>query len=95
MKILTTLCILALSGAVSLHAEDKKKPAGDKPKPSPDAAFKKLDSNSDGSVSKDEFLASPAGKKDAAKAEEKFKKLDKDSDGKLTLEEFTAHAAKK
>lgn len=52
--------------------------------------FKKLDANSDGSVSLEEFKASPRGQKDPAKAEEAFKRMDKDSDGKLTLEEIKA-----
>jgi Ca2+-binding EF-hand superfamily protein len=61
--------------------------AADKPKKDPEAAFKKLDKNSDGKVSKEEFTA---GAKDAAKAEKAFAKLDKDNDGSLTLEEFKA-----
>lgn len=61
----------------------------------PAKAFAKLDTNSDGSVSKEEFLASPQAKKDAAKAEASFAKKDKDSDGKLTKEEFTAAPKKK
>ncbi len=73
-------------------AEGKKgaRRAGD-----PEAAFKKLDSNSDGSVSLDEFKAGPLGKKDPAKAEEIFKKRDKDSDGKLSKEEMAGGHAKK
>jgi Ca2+-binding EF-hand superfamily protein len=95
MKIITTLCALAFCGALSLNAADEpKKPGkgGDKPHHTPDEAFKKLDTNNDGSVSKEEFLAGPRGKAEPAKAEEHFKKMDKDSDGKLTLEEFKAGA---
>jgi hypothetical protein len=65
----------------------------DKPKPNPEAAFKKLDTNSDGSLSLDEFKASPRGRKNPAKAEEVFKKLDADSNGSVSLEEFKAGAA--
>ncbi len=89
MKIITTLCILAISGAVALQAGDKKKPEG-AAKATPEAAFKKLDKDGDGFVSKEEYLASPAAMKDAAKAEAHFKKLDTNSDGKLSLEEFSA-----
>ncbi len=92
MKIITTLCVLALSSAVSLHAADKKKPAGDKPKASADEAFKKFDKDSSGDISLEEYKA---GKPDATKAEASFKKLDANGDGKVTLEEFKApHKAK-
>ncbi|MEI6534112.1 MAG: EF-hand domain-containing protein [Verrucomicrobiaceae bacterium] len=91
MKIITTLCILALSTAASVQAGNKKKDADGAGKATPDAAFKKLDKDGSGDVSLEEFKA---GKKDAAKAEEAFKKLDKDGNGKLTLEEFSAHHKK-
>jgi len=54
----------------------------------PEEAFKKLDANSDGAITLEEFKAKGIGKKDPAKAEEIFKKKDKDGDGKLTLEEY-------
>lgn len=60
--------------------------AADKPKKGPEEAFKKMDTNSDGKVSKDEFKAKA---KDAAKADAAFAKKDKNSDGFLSLEEFT------
>ncbi len=66
-------------------------PAGEKPKHDPEEMFKKRDTNGDGSISKEEFLA---GAKDAAKGEEAFKRKDKDGDGKLTKEEFAAHGKK-
>jgi Ca2+-binding EF-hand superfamily protein len=61
----------------------------------PAKAFAKLDANSDGSVSKEEFLNSPQAKKDATKAEESFGKRDKDKDGKLSKEEFAPAKKKK
>lgn len=90
MKIITTLCALAFCGALSIKAADKPKKGGDKPRPAPEEILKKLDTNADGSISKEEFLARPKAKADSAKAEERFKAMDKDSDGKLTLEEFKA-----
>ncbi len=75
--------------AVAVQAQDAKP---EKPKMDPAAAFKKMDSNADGSVTLEEFKASPRWKKNADKADEAFKKRDKDSDGKVTLEEFTAKA---
>jgi len=66
-----------------------------KPKPDFEAQFKKLDTNGDGKISKEEFLASKHAQKDPAKAEAQFKKLDKDGDGFLTLEEFSARGGHK
>ena len=56
----------------------------------PNATFTKLDTNGDGFISLEEFLAGPVGQKDPVKAQEYFKFMDKDADGKLTLAEFTA-----
>ncbi len=95
MKIITTLCALAFCGALSLKAADEPKKGGkggDKPHHTPEEVFKKLDTNNDGSVSKEEFMAGPKAKADPAKGEEHFKAMDKDSDGKVTLEEFKAGA---
>lgn len=86
MKLLTSLLALAVLGGFAFAADQK--PAGDKPKRSPEEAFKKLDANSDNAVDLEEFKAGPMGKKDPAKAEETFKKRDKDNDGKLSLDEF-------
>ena len=91
--LITTLGALAFAGSLAI-AEDKPPgpppggPGGPGGRPDPEAMFKKLDSNSDGSVSLEEFKASPRGQKDPARAEEGFKKMDKDSDGKLTLDEL-------
>ena len=76
------LMMLALCFAIATPAI-----AADKPKKDPEAAFKKLDKNSDGKVSKEEFAA---GAKDAAKADKAFAKKDKNGDGSLSLEEFKA-----
>lgn len=96
MKSILTLCALAICGVMSLQAADEgkpKKPGEGKPgegKRNPEEIFKKLDTNNDGSISKEEFLAGPRAKQDPAKAEERFKALDKNSDGKISLEEFKA-----
>jgi hypothetical protein len=84
---------LLLVPALAMAADDtkpKRPGKGTEKRPDPAEAFKKLDTNSDGNVSLEEFKAGPAGKRDAAKAEEVYKKMDKDSDGKLTVEEFKA-----
>ena len=96
MKTILTLCAVAICGAFTLHAADgdkPKKPADGKPgegKRDPAEMFKKLDTNGDGVVTKDEFMAGPRAKEDPAKAEERFKSLDKKGTGKITLEEFKA-----
>ncbi len=83
----TSLVIAALLlGASCLTAADK--PKGEKA--DPEAVFKKLDTNSDGSVSKEEYLASKKAQKDTAKAGKHFEKLDANKDGKLSKDEFAA-----
>ena len=92
MKALTTtLALLAIAGLVNAAEGDAKKPEGGKKKapPSPEAMLKNLDKDGNGSISKEEFLASPQAKKDSAKAEERFGKMDKDKNGSLSLEELT------
>lgn len=59
------------------------------------AMFKKIDSNSDGSISKEELEAAPTPKHaDEQKVEKRremaFEKLDTNSDGSISLEEFLA-----
>ncbi len=91
---------LGLSGAA--YAADPPKPAPPKPEPpkteekkpmDPEVAFKKMDKDSDGKLTLEEFKGKK--KDDAlAKAETRFKKLDKDSDGKVTMEEFKAGQGK-
>lgn len=91
MKAITTiLSVLALASFTANAAEEGAKKKGD-----PAKAFAKLDANSDGFLSKEEFLASPQAKKDADKAEKAFGMKDKDGDGKLSKEEFTAAPKKK
>lgn len=92
MKITTTLFALLISASFSFAAEGDKKPEGDKPKPDLAAVFAKKDKDSNGKVTKEEFLA---GSKDAAKSEKQFAAKDADKDGSLTKEEFTAPGKKK
>jgi hypothetical protein len=89
MKIcIQTLGIMIVAASLSYGQDGPKK--GHKP-PNPEAAFKKLDANSDASVSLEEFKASPRAQKNAEKAEEIFKKIDADSSGGVSFEEFKAH----
>jgi Ca2+-binding EF-hand superfamily protein len=84
-NLLTTLLVVAGVVAPSL--------AADKPKPTPEDTFKKLDADSDGALTETEFVGKRKGDA-AAKATLAFKKMDKDSDGKVTLEEFKTKGKK-
>jgi Ca2+-binding EF-hand superfamily protein len=89
MKSIITLLTIAGLATFSFSAEgDAKNGEKGKGKMNPEEAFKKLDKDGNGSVSKEEFLASPAAKKDAAKAEEMFGKRDKNKDGSLSKDEY-------
>jgi Ca2+-binding EF-hand superfamily protein len=82
---------LALPAFAADDAKDgDKKPA--KKRPTPEAVFKKKDTNADGFLSKDEFVAKM---KDAEKAAKAFTRKDKDGDGKLSLDEFKPKLKKK
>ena len=86
----TTIIIAALlvsaSLAVAADKSDKKDPG---------AMFTSLDSNKDGSVSKEEYLASKKAQKDSGKATKRFERTDANKDGKLSKEEFGASEEKK
>ena len=85
-RMLAFLCALALVLGLSGLALAQE-PAQDQPTTAPkgEKAFKMMDANSDGKVTKEEFLA--AAQK---RAEERFAKLDKENKGYLTKEDFTA-----
>jgi Ca2+-binding EF-hand superfamily protein len=86
MKVFLSLVLAAVLCSPALAADEKK----------PDAAaqFKKLDTNNDGKLSKEEFVGKRKGDK-ADKAAEAFKKKDKNGDGSLSLEEFKGGGKKK
>lgn len=94
MKIILSLGALLLSASLTFAADGDKpgKPpgGGDRPRGNPEEMFKKADANGDGSLSKEEFLATPRGKENPERAEKMFGAKDKDKDGKLTKEEFAA-----
>jgi len=94
MKSIAILCALFASATLTFAA-DPGKPAkppgeGDKGRPSPEERFKKLDTNSDGTISKEEFLASPRAQKDPEKARKAFEEKDKDKNGSLDKAEIAA-----
>jgi Ca2+-binding EF-hand superfamily protein len=89
---LRLLSVLSMAGLLALAPDATAKPAkGDKV----EALFKKLDTNGDGTLSKEEFSKiaelhkkSGEGKGNGKHVEAMFNKLDANGDGKLTLEEF-------
>lgn len=89
----TFLALVVATSALLLPARAEE--GAEKPKADPAKAFAKIDTNSDGSVTKAEFMASPRGQKDPEKAAKKFTKMDADANGSVNLDEFKASAAKK
>ncbi len=90
--VLATAALFSLACLVApANAGDKKKK---KNAETPEATFKKLDTNSDGKLSKEEFVkiaeqnAKGKVKKKGPTPEEMFAKLDADKDGSVSLEEF-------
>ncbi len=95
--IITTLGIIATATSLSFGQpaqgpggpEGQRGPKGQRP--APEEVFAKLDADSSGSISLDEFKAGPRAAENPEKAAEIFAKIDADSDGSVTLEEFKAH----
>ena len=87
-----TLGILAIASSFAIAQDAPKKEGGKKR--DPEAVFKKIDTDGNGSLSLDEFKASPMGRKNEERATKMFGKMDADSDGSVTLDEFKAKAGK-
>ena len=89
------LGVMMIATSLTLAEDGPKGPKGPggpgKGRPGPEKIFEKLDADSSGSVSLEEFKAAPRAKEEPAKAEEIFKKIDKDGNGELSLEEFKSH----
>ncbi|NQX01576.1 EF-hand domain-containing protein [bacterium] len=81
------LGIIALATSLSFGEDQAPK---EKKAPNPEKAFKKLDTDNNGSVSLEEYKVSPMGTRAGDKAEPKFKKLDTDGNGSVNLDEFKA-----
>jgi Ca2+-binding EF-hand superfamily protein len=77
------VAVLAFSVTTSITAQEKKKPNLEK-------AFKRLDTNKDGSITVEELEANEKTKKLA----KRFSKIDTDENEKISLEEFKAFRSK-
>jgi Ca2+-binding EF-hand superfamily protein len=91
---LRTFLALVVIATSALLLTARAEEGEDKPKADPATAFAKIDANSDGSMTKEEFVASPRGQKDPEKAAKKFTKMDADANGSVSLDEFKASASK-
>jgi len=97
MRSFVILCgvgILALVWNLAVAPETAEAGKGKgKKKADPEALFKKLDANSDGKVTREEFtkiteLGKKAKTAKPKKLDKLFAKLDTNNDGSLTLDEF-------
>lgn len=81
--------------SVSLVCAQEKKEGGkggkggDRPRPTPEQIFEKLDADHDGSLTLEELLKGPMGQKgDKSAVEARFKRMDANGDGKVSADEF-------
>jgi hypothetical protein len=88
------LLATAVLAASALLMPARAEEGAEKPKPDPAKAFAKIDTNADGTATKEEFMASPKAQKDTEKAAKRFGKMDTDANGSLSLDEFKTWAQK-
>jgi len=79
--------VLAAGVCMPVLAQDKKEKT-------PEEAFKAMDKDGDGKVTKAEYVGAAEGEK-KTKKEDRFTALDTDKNGSLSLEEFKAGQKKK
>jgi hypothetical protein len=83
--------ISAIHFSLVVLALAQPRPSGaDAAQPSPEIAFRFIDANRDGRISREEFAAMPRFRDRRGMADALFNLLDKNRDGVLTLEEFRA-----
>ena len=83
-----TLVILALAGSITCAQDDRERKRENRERPNPAEIMKKLDTNGDGSISKDEFLAGERAQNNPERAAKAFTHMDSDGDGQLSPKDF-------
>ena len=79
---LPTACLAITLTVTSLHGQQGADSA--------DSRFQRLDTNGDGFLSKDEWMAIKSARKDPKRANKRFSRMDQNSDGQISKEEFLA-----
>lgn len=85
-RLLTWVCLFGFLAGILGEAAAQEEP---KKKPDREAQFKKMDKDSDGKLTLEEFKANKKDKQ-LENAEKQFARLDKNSDKSISLEEFKA-----
>ena len=94
-KFWSWILVVVVAGCISAGsalAADGAKKGADKPRPTPEERFKKLDKDNDGKVTLAEFTAAVKDDQKKQTMETVFKKMDKDNKGFLTIDDFKAPA---
>jgi hypothetical protein len=91
-KLLSLSLALAVCAApvVPAFAADPPEKKPEKKQPDPAEQFKRLDKNTDGKLTLEEFK----GKREEAQAKKAFERIDTNKDGGISLEEFKAFREK-
>lgn len=92
----TPIAILSVVALVMplVSAEEGERGRPDGKRPNPRQHFEKMDADSNGTVSLEEFKSTPRAKEHPEKAGEIFKRIDADSSGGITFEEMVEHHKK-
>lgn len=92
MKLLITiLSTMTVALSASFAETPASATSSQHPKTKTEEFFKKLDTDSDGALSAEEFKTGLSAKTNSAAVEEYFNKLDTNGDGNVSLAEYTSH----
>ena len=88
---ITILSIFAAAISVAIAETPATTPTSQPQKSRAEEFFKKLDTDSDGALSSEEFKTGLSAQTNSAAVEEYFNKLDSNGDGSVSLAEYTSH----
>jgi hypothetical protein len=77
-----TVCLAIALSLTTLHAQQADDSA--------ESRFQRLDTNADGSLSKEEWMQTKAARKEPKRANKRFARMDQNGDGQVSKEEFLA-----